>query len=128
MIIKIHEETINIWTHLLSTIYFLNLLIRNFNLDIFSLYIFICILTYGISTIYHSTLLLGYTEIYNTILKLDLFMIICLIIISNNIIVYHYYWCYYDLLYNFNIFSISYNVIGLYILKNIDIIKYYNYY
>lgn len=123
MKIVLHKETINIWTHMLACLYYI---IVNNRLNIFTIYIFASILTFGTSTLYHIALSLNKNT--NKILKLDLLMIENLNFVSNNLIVYHYYWCHRYLYINYLYMSIIYNIIGILILKNVDIIKYYSYY
>lgn len=126
-IFKIHNETINIWTHFIGLLYFLNNLILNVNENaILVLYEIICVICFGISTIYHTYIPYSQKS-YILLLKLDLISIILNIVITN-VIVYHYWlWCYDDIKKVYNIISLLYLGIGFVILLNIDIIKRYNF-
>lgn len=126
-IFKIHNETINIWTHFIGLLYFLYNLILNVNENIaLVLYEIVCVICFGISTIYHTYMPYSQKN-YMLLLKLDLISII-LNIVTSNILIYHYwFWCYDDIKKVYNIISLLYLGIGFVILLNVDIIKQYNY-
>ena len=127
-IFNIHNETINIWTHLLSLSYFLFVFSKNFNKlnHISSLYEGISIISFGTSTIYH--IYMPYTQYwFILLLKLDLYSIIINILISNTLIFYYWFWCYKEIRDLYVIFSLIYFSFGFIALFYIDIIKRYNY-
>ena len=126
-IFKIHNETINIWTHFIGLLYFLNNLILNVNENTaLVLYEIVCVICFGISTIYHTYMPYSQKN-YMLLLKLDLISII-LNIVTSNILIYHYwFWCYDDIKKIYYIISLLYLGVGFVILLNVDIIKQYNY-
>lgn len=126
-IFNIHNETINIWTHITSLIYFAYILIINYNNDvIIKLYEIVSIICFAISTCYHTYMPLSRKN-YLLLLKLDLFSIILNIVTSNILIFYYWFWCYNRIRSNYMFFSVLYLGIGAIILLKIDIIKRYNY-
>lgn len=125
-IFNIHNETINIWTHMVSLIYFVYILIINYNNNIIiKLYEIVSIICFGMSTCYHTYMPLSHKN-YLLLLKLDLFSIILNIVTSNIIIFYYWFWCYNRIRNNYMFFSGLYLGIGIIILLKIDIIKKYN--
>ena len=126
-IFKIHNETINIWTHFIGLLYFLNNLILNVNENTaLVLYEIVCVICFGISTIYHTYMPYSQQN-YMLLLKLDLISII-LNIVTSNILIYHYwFWCYDYIKKIYYIISLLYLGVGFVILLNVDIIKQYNY-
>ena len=126
-IFKIHNETINIWTHFIGLLYFLYNLILNVNENTaLVLYEIVCVICFGISTIYHTYMPYSQQN-YMLLLKLDLISII-LNIVTSNILIYHYwFWCYDDIKKLYYIISLLYLGVGFVILLNVDIIKQYNY-
>ena len=163
-IFKIHNETINIWSHLISLITFIYILwydvinykmcnianitdipgitdignINNaidilqsddiiyYNYIILLLYDLISIITFGISTIYHTFIPNDYDN-YIILLKLDLLTIILVICSSNFIIMYYWFWCISNYLNMYIITSCIYLFGGIILLCYLDIIKKYNY-
>jgi len=157
-IFKIHNETINIWSHLISLITFIYILwydvinykkcnianitdignINNaidilqsddiiyYNYIILLLYDLISIITFGISTIYHTFIPNDYDN-YIILLKLDLLTIILVICSSNFIIMYYWFWCISNYLNMYIIASCIYLFGGIILLCYLDIIKKYNY-
>ena len=126
-IFKIHNETINIWTHFIGLLYFLYNLILNVNENTaLVLYEIVCVICFGISTIYHTYMPYSQQN-YMLLLKMDLISII-LNIVTSNILIYHYwFWCYDDIKNIYNFISLLYLGVGFVILLNVDIIKRYNY-
>jgi len=163
-IFKIHNETINIWSHLISLITFIYILwydvinykkcnianitdipgitdignvnnaidilqsdnILYYNYIILLLYDLISIITFGISTIYHTFIPNDYYN-YIILLKLDLLTIILIICSSNFIIMYYWFWCISNYLNMYIIASCIYLFGGIILLCYLDIIKKYNY-
>ena len=127
-IFNIHNETINIWTHLLSLSYFLFVFSKNFNKlnHILTLYEGVSIIVFGTSTIYH--IYMPYTQQWFIILlKLDVYSIIINIAISNILIFYYWFWFYKEIRDIYMLNSFIYLSFGFTALLYIDIIKRYNY-
>ena len=126
-IFNIHNETINIWTHMMSLIYFVYILIiNNNNNNIIKLYDIVSIICFAMSTCYHTYMPISYKN-YLLLLKLDLFSIILNIVTSNILIFYYWFWCYKIIRDIYMFFSGLYLGIGIIILLKIDIIKKYNF-
>ena len=126
-IFNIHNETINIWTHMISLIYFVYILIINNNNNIIiKLYEIVSIISFTMSTCYHTYMPMSQKN-YLLLLKLDLFSIILNIVTSNILIYYYWFWCYKILRNIYMFFSGLYLGIGIIILLKIDIIKKHNY-
>ena len=125
-IFNIHNETINIWTHMMSLIYFVYILIINYNNNIIiKLYDIVSIICFAMSTCYHTYMPVSHKN-YLLLLKLDLFSIILNIVTSNILIFYYWFWCYEIIRNIYMFFSGLYLGIGIVILLKIDIIKKYN--
>lgn len=125
-IFNIHNETINIWTHMMSLIYFVYILIINYNNNIIiKLYDIVSIICFAMSTCYHTYMPVSHKN-YLLLLKLDLFSIILNIVTSNILIFYYWFWCYERIRNIYMFFSALYLSIGIIILLKIDIIKKYN--
>lgn len=125
-IFNIHNETINIWTHMMSLIYFVYILIINYNNKIIiKLYEIVSIICFAMSTCYHTYMPISHKN-YLLLLKLDLFSIILNIVTSNILIFYYWFWCYERIRNIYMFFSGLYLGIGIIILLKIDIIKNYN--
>jgi len=125
-IFNIHNETINIWTHMMCLIYYVYILIINYNNDIIlKLYEIVSIICFAMSTCYHTYMPISHKN-YLLLLKLDLFSIILNIVTSNILIFYYWFWCYERIRNIYMFFSGLYLGIGIIILLKIDIIKKYN--
>tara|TARA_B100000795_G_C22806369_1_gene445118 strand:- start:4553 stop:5380 length:828 start_codon:yes stop_codon:yes gene_type:complete len=126
-ILKIHNESINIWTHLLSLLYFLHIIIKNNSYDnVILLYDFIAALCFFISIVYH--VYMPYSENnYLLLLQLDLYSIILNITISNILVNYYWFWCYDNIRHYFMILSTIYLGVGSVILLKFNVIKIYDY-
>jgi len=129
-IFNIHNETINIWTHMTCLIYYIYILIakNNNNNIIIKLYEIISIICFAMSTCYHTYMPMSHKN-YLLLLKLDLFSIILNIVTSNILIFYYWFWCYKTIRNMYIYISGLYMGIGIGIvtLMKIDIIKNYNY-
>ena len=126
-IFNIHNETINIWTHMMSLIYYVYILIINYNDDIIiKLYEIVSIICFAMSTCYHTYMPVSHKN-YLLLLKLDLFSIILNIVTSNILIFYYWFWCYERIRNIYMFFSSLYLGIGIIILLKIDIVKKYNF-
>lgn len=126
-VLRIHNETINIWTHLIGLLYFSHSLILNINENMsIILYEMVCVVCFGISTIYH--IYMPYSQKnYMLLLRLDLISIILNIVVSNILIYHYWFWCYEDIKKIYYILSLFYLGLGFLILLRVDIIERYNY-
>jgi len=125
-VFNIHNETINIWTHMICLIYYVYILIINYNNNIIiKLYEIVSIICFAMSTCYHTYMPISHKN-YLLLLKLDLFSIILNIVTSNILIFYYWFWCYERIRNIYMFFSGLYLGIGIIILLKIDIIKKYN--
>lgn len=126
-VFNIHNETINIWTHTVSLIYFVYILINNYYNDIIiKLYEIVSIICFIMSTCYHIYMPMSHKN-YLLLLKLDLFSIILYIVTTNILIFYYWFWCYKKLINIYMFFSGLYLGLGIILLLKIDIIKKYNF-
>jgi len=126
-ILKIHNESVNIWTHMMGLLYFLYIISKNNSYNyIIILYDLTAALCFLLSTLYH--VYMPYSENnYLLLLHLDLYSIILNITTSNILVYYYWFWCYDNIRNYYMILSIVYLSIGLAILLNCNVIAKYNY-
>lgn len=97
-IVMLHNETINIWTHLSGFLLYLNVIYVNYRTSrkkevLIDVYIISSMFTLATSTVYHLTTA-STEKIHNFMLKLDLLTIILQISVCLVTVIHLWFWCY----------------------------------
>jgi adiponectin receptor len=93
-IFKIHNESVNIWTHMMGLLYFLYIIFKNNSYNyVIIIYDLTAALCFLLSTIYHVYMPYSANN-YLLLLHLDLYSIILNITTSNILVYYYWFWCY----------------------------------